>query len=205
MLLAHAARDDFAVPLDAAPARAPDADLVARGKDGDRAAEEAIYRRHVRYIAGIVGRLLDNRAEVEDCVQETFAIALERLHAVRDGDALRAWLAQIAVSQVRRRYRRKKLLRLLGLDRGADTATLEAFAWTGTSPDASADLARLQELLTRLPAEQRIAWSLRHVEGHALEEVADACGCSLATAKRRIAAAEARVQGTFGGAEEGGE
>jgi RNA polymerase sigma-70 factor (ECF subfamily) len=201
MLLAHAARDDFALPLDPAPARATDADLVGRAKAGDRAAEEAIYRRHVRYIGGMVARLLGSRAEAEDCVQETFAIALERIGAVREGDALRAWLAQIAVSQVRRRFRKKKLLRLLGLDRGAEDAELEAFAWTGTSPEVSADVARLHALLACLPSEQRIAWSLRHVEGHALEEVAGACGCSLATAKRRIAAADARVRATF---EEGG-
>jgi RNA polymerase sigma-70 factor (ECF subfamily) len=35
---------------------------------------------------------------------------------------------------------------------------------------------------------------LRHVEGYRLEEVADACGCSLATVKRRIANADARVR-----------
>jgi RNA polymerase sigma-70 factor (ECF subfamily) len=215
MFLVHAARDEFALPLDTAPGptpeagtpeltpqagtpeRASDAELVLRAQDGDRAAEEAIYRRHVRYVVGMVARLLDNRAEAEDCVQETFAIALERLRALRDGDALRAWIAQIAVSQVRRRYRKKKLLHVLGLDRAADPATLEGFAWTGTSPEVSADLARLHALLARLPSEQRIAWSLRHIEGHALEEVAALSGCSLATAKRRIAATEARVRATF--------
>lgn len=49
-------------------------------------------------------------------------------------------------------------------------------------------------MLESLPLEERLAWSLRHVEGHALEEVAAACDCSLATAKRRIAAAEANVR-----------
>jgi RNA polymerase sigma-70 factor (ECF subfamily) len=197
MFVVHATGDDFSVPLDSAPGRATDADLVTLARQGDRGAEEAIYRRHVRYVAGIVARLLDHRAEAEDCVQETFAIALERLEAVRDGDALRAWLAQIAVSQVRRRHRRKKLLRLFGLDRSTDDATLETYAWRGVSPEVSADLTRLHALLACLPAEQRIAWSLRNVEGHALEEVAAVCACSLATAKRRIAAADARVRALF--------
>ena len=43
-----------------------------------------------------------------------------------------------------------------------------------------------------------VAWMLRNVEGHALQEVADACGCSLATAKRRIALAQRRVREVFG-------
>ena len=46
----------------------------------------------------------------------------------------------------------------------------------------------------RQPSDQRIAWSLRYVEGYALGEVASACGCSLATAKRKIAAAQHKVR-----------
>ena len=44
--------------------------------------------------------------------------------------------------------------------------------------------------LAELPARERAAWLLRHVEGYELAEVARLCECSLATAKRRIAAAE---------------
>ena len=46
-----------------------------------------------------------------------------------------------------------------------------------------------------LPADRRIAWMLRRVEGLALAEVASACNCSLATAKRRIAGADAEMAG----------
>jgi RNA polymerase sigma-70 factor (ECF subfamily) len=42
--------------------------------------------------------------------------------------------------------------------------------------------------------EHRVAWTLRYVEGEKLERVAEHCGCSLATAKRRIAAAHAKIQ-----------
>jgi RNA polymerase sigma-70 factor (ECF subfamily) len=170
-----------------------DAALVERAKGGDRWAEEVIYRRHVGYIAGLVVRLLRSRSEMEDVVQETFALALERLGSLRDGDALRGWLAQIAVGQVRRRFRRRRLLSLLGLDRSDDDAPLEALAAEGQSAEVLAELAALDRLLQTLPVEQRIAWMLRYAEGDSLEDVARACACSLATAKRRIAAAEARV------------
>jgi RNA polymerase sigma-70 factor (ECF subfamily) len=175
-----------------------DAQLVERANSGDRAAEEALYRRHVRYVAGLVARLLGDRAEAEDCIQETFAIALERLADVRDGTAVRGWIAQIAVSQVRRRFRKRKLLRAFGLDRNADTEAIEASAWRGPNPETHAELSQLWTILKSLPTEERIAWSLRHVEGSALEEVADACGCSLATAKRRIAAADAHLRARIG-------
>jgi RNA polymerase sigma-70 factor (ECF subfamily) len=42
-----------------------------------------------------------------------------------------------------------------------------------------------------------VAWLLRHVEGERLQDVALACGCSLATAKRRIASAQAALAGVI--------
>lgn len=170
-----------------------DARLVERAKAGDRWAEEVIYRRYVNLIAGLAARLLRSRSEMEDVVQETFTRAFERLESLRDGDALRGWLAQIAVSQVRRRFRRRKLLGMLGLDRTEEDMPFESLAAEGLNAEEAAELGAIDALLGKLPVEQRIAWILRYVEGESLEDVARACDCSLATAKRRIAAAEARV------------
>jgi RNA polymerase sigma-70 factor (ECF subfamily) len=41
-----------------------------------------------------------------------------------------------------------------------------------------------------MPLNERIAWTLRYVERHRLEAVAELAGCSLATAKRRILKAQ---------------
>lgn len=202
-LLAVLARPLEAESIRALPAAGgvSDGDLVRRALQGDRWAEEAIYRRHVRYVGGIVVRLLRNRTEAEDVLQDTFAIALERLRTLRDPDALRAWIGCIAVSQVRRRFRRRKLMEAVGLGRFAaqppgdgEDATLESLASEGQSPEIMAELGKLDRALARLPDDERIAWMLRHVEGEALEDVAAACACSLATVKRRIAAADAAVR-----------
>jgi RNA polymerase sigma-70 factor (ECF subfamily) len=167
--------------------------LVERAKGGDRWAEEMIYRRHVQLIGGLCLRLLRDRSEMEDVVQETFALALERIESLRDGEALKSWLSQIAISQVRRRLRRRRLLSLLGFTRQGDDIPLESIAPGGQSPEVGAELAAIDSVLRSLPVEQRIAWVLRYAEGESLEDVAKACSCSLATAKRRIAAADMRV------------
>jgi len=173
--------------------RLDDLALVERACSGDRDAEAAIYRRHVPYIAGLATRLLASATEAEDVVQDTFIIAFADLARKGTITALRPWLARIAVSQVHRRFRRRKLLRLLGIDR-AEPAQLDAIASPETSPEVRAQLAALGRVLESLPPAQRIAWSLRCIEGATLDEVAAACGCSLATAKRRIAAAWERVR-----------
>ena len=58
-------------------------------------------------------------------------------------------------------------------------------------------LARVYRVLEGMPANQRIAWALRHIEGEPLESVASLCGCSLATAKRRILAASLVIEEAF--------
>ncbi len=171
-----------------------DRELVARIRGGDGWAEEKLYRRYVGYVFGLSTRLLRNSVEAEDVVQDTFAIALEQIGTLREGGAVRAWLAQIAVSQARRRFRRKKLLRLLRLDSSVDDATLESIAGAEVGPEARAELVLLDRVLMSLESEHRLAWMLRYVEGEPLDDVARILGCSVATAKRWIAAADARVR-----------
>ena len=84
---------------------ASDAQLVARAIEGDRWGREMLYRRHAAYLLAIAARLLGNRNEGEEVVQDTFVTAFEQLRTLREPAALRGWLAQIAVSLVRRRMR----------------------------------------------------------------------------------------------------
>lgn len=58
------------------------------------------------------------------------------------------------------------------------------------SPEERLLLARVYAALDRISVDERLAWSLRHLEGERLDEVAALCGCSLATVKRRIASAQ---------------
>lgn len=170
-----------------------DAELVSRALVGDRWGRDVLYRRHARYLLAIASRLLSNRGEGEEVVQDTFVVAFEKLGTLRDPAAVRSWLARIAITLVQRRMRRDRLLRFLGLDRGMDDATLDLLAEPSLRPDERAELALADRVLRRLPTKKRIAWMLRRVEGLPLVEVASACDCSLATVKRQIAAADAEM------------
>jgi RNA polymerase sigma-70 factor (ECF subfamily) len=114
--------------------------------------------------------------------------AFESLHLLRDPGAFAGWLRRLAVCAamelLRSRRRRRRWLWFLPPEElpeqeapGVDEATREALRAT-------------YEVLDTLPVEERVAFSLRVLDGMPLAEVAVACGCSLATAKRRIARAE---------------
>jgi len=168
----------------------PTAELVDRARRRDAAAEGLLYRRHAAEFLAFSARLLRSSSAAEDVVHDTFLLVFARLHQLRDGSQFRGWAMSIAVSLVRRRLRRERVLRFVGLD-AAPAEALERHAVSGLSVEARAELAVLDVVLARLPTQQRLAWALRHVEGEKLEDVAVAIGKSLATTKRYLAAAEA--------------
>jgi RNA polymerase sigma-70 factor, ECF subfamily len=174
-----------------------DADLVRRAKGGEAWAHEMIYRRYVRLVATTAQRLLRDASDVDDVVHETFLIAFEKIERLIDADALRGWLVRIAVSRVHRRFRWRRFVAFLGGD--DPTALLEDQVSGEASPEQRAELALLDRALGKLPLKLRTPWVLRNVVGCALEEVAAACECSLATVKRRIAEAEDVVGEYVGG------
>jgi len=121
-----------------------------------------------------------------------FLAAVRGLGQLRDPALVRGWLAQVTVRTVAKRLRRRRLRAWLGLDAGGEPAA------PGASPEERALLGRVYRALDRVPVGERLAWCLRHVEGMKLDEVARAAGCSLATVKRRIAAAQARLDAELG-------
>lgn len=171
-----------------------DGELVLRARRGDRWAEEALYRRHVHAVTRLAVRLLSRSTEAEDVVQDAFITAFADLTKLRDESAFGGWVTRIAIRQVHRRYRRRRLLRALGLDRGEDDLALEHQMDSAAGPEALAAVRELARMLETLGARERIAWTLRHIEGCKLEEVAASLGVSLATAKRAIASADGVVR-----------
>ena len=159
-----------------------------------------VYAQHSGYVASLAGRILGQNDEVPDVVQDVFLIVHRRLGDVRSVEALRTWLGRITVREATRRLRWRRLRGFLG-------------AWQATEADLVADngpgaelrplIALLYSVLDRVPAGPRAAWVLRHLLDTPLDSVAELCGCSVATAKRRIAAAELLLAPVLGDGEEG--
>jgi len=163
----------------------PDEALVTLGIEGDRYALELLYRRHASFAIHLATRIEGSAHDVEDIVHDAYVKAFERLDTLTDRAAFRSWLGAIVVHRVRSRMRRTRLMNVLGLGR-ADPIDLDSLTSSDASPHTRAQLAQVYALLRTLKTDERIAWTLRCVEGHDLETVAKLTDCSLATVKRRI-------------------
>lgn len=173
-----------------------DASLVSLARDGHASAFEALYRRHAGFALNVAARIQGNTSDVEDVVHDAFLRAHQRLSELREPALFRSWLGSIVVRLVRSRMRRRRLLAALGIA-SVEPVDLDSIAAPDASPEVRAQLAQVYALLNTLPADDRIAWTLRYIERHRLEVVADLSGCSLATVKRRIARAQAFLASHF--------
>ena len=182
-------------PAREAPTPASDASLVSRARGGDREAETELLLRHTPRLVRVVDRMLGDRDETDDVVQDTLETALGKLGSLREPDAFGGWLLSIAVRHVHRRLRRRRLALAFGFLTSAEgVEPLEEQVAPFATAEQRAELALLDRALARLAPAERIAWTLRWIEGLELSEIATALDCSVTTVKRRLQAADAEVR-----------
>src|ERR1044072_12072 len=77
---------------------ADEADLIARRRADERAAHDALYHRFRRQVAANLYRVLGDRTDLDDLVQEVFVIAFRGLSRFRGDARLSTWLYRICVN-----------------------------------------------------------------------------------------------------------
>ena len=156
--------------------------------EGHPGAPAALYDRHAHHLRRVLARVMGVDQELPDLLHETFAAALEGVHKLDDPSRLKAWLTSVAVFTARGCIRRRQRWRW----RSRVVQDLPERTAPSVSHEAREALRATYSVLDRIPADERIAFALRVVDGMELTEVAAACDVSLATIKRRIARARKR-------------
>ena len=166
--------------------------LVRAAMKGDGLASEQLFLRCAPDLSAWVSRVVLGADDAQDIVQDTFVAALLELRKLKQPESFRGWLRTIALTQIRRRFRRQRLLRRLGFSDDVSQSEVDALISPDAPPEVRHEVRQVASLLRRLPADEALAFTLRRVEGYQLEEIAAQLGLSLATVKRRLSAAEAR-------------
>jgi RNA polymerase sigma-70 factor (ECF subfamily) len=170
-----------------------DAALVLAARAGELWAQEALFQRYARQVLALSQRILAGRDDADDLTQDAFVYAFTRLDTLHNPQAFQAWLRSIVVRTASKRLRRQRLLTRLGLRR-SEPIDPDSVLTSEAPPDIAAELRAVYGLVERLPAEERVALVLRRVEGMELSEIAEEMKLSLATVKRRLSAAEGRLE-----------
>jgi RNA polymerase sigma-70 factor (ECF subfamily) len=173
----------------------PDHELVAALVSGDRTAGRQIWERYRSLVQGLLRGVFGPAEDMDDAVQEVFVRLLRSAHRIGDGALLRSYVVTLALNVARAELRRRKVRRLFALAHGSPAgARLPGLAPSApVDPQTHAALGRLYAALDRLPTDERLLFTLRYVEELELAEIAAASRVSLATVKRRLARAIARL------------
>jgi len=152
------------------PAPAPDAEaaLLARYATGDAAAARLLATRLTPRLYAHATRVLADRAEAEDVVQDTLMRLWKIAPQWRPGEArVTTWCYRVVANLCTDRLRKRRSVPLGDVAEPADPApNAEERMQDGARMDA------LQAALQTLPDRQRQAVILRHIEGLANPEIA---------------------------------
>ena len=182
---------DSEPPLQLVPSRAatPSDAAVVRGLiDKEEWAAASLWSRYGRLVYRIAERGLGSAQEAEDLTQDVFLCLFKKVAGLRDQNALRSFVVSVTVRTLKWRLRRRRLRQWVHL---TETGELPDRAVRGIDVDEA--LRRFYALLDKLGAEERLVFILRRVDDMQLLEVAKAMRLSLATVKRRLRRADARL------------
>lgn len=179
--------------------RQADRASLARIARGDQAAFAELYDRHARLVYSLALRILQDRADAEDIVQDVFAqvwAQAARYDAARG--AVAAWMLMLTRSRAIDRLRAKRVRPEAAP--AADTA--ESVVDLAAAPDlellSAEQVTRLQRALQELPDAQRTALELAYYEGLTHVEVAARLAEPLGTVKTRIRQAVLKLREALG-------
>jgi RNA polymerase sigma-70 factor (ECF subfamily) len=177
-------------------------ELVARAKQGDRAAFDVLVERYTPRIYNLSLRITGSPEEAADCVQEAFLRAFTSLRRFRGEAAFSTWLYRVAMNVANDASRRLKnqplrASELEGPDSDRPVSELDRFGSAleggGNSPEDSLVESQRREVIFEairsLPEHYRAMVVLYDLQGLSYEEISRVVGVRVGTVKSRLSRA----------------
>ncbi len=178
-----------------------DADLVRKAQQGDIVAFEQLVFRHDRKVLSIAARYVTSADDAKDIYQEVFIRVYRGLKRFTFRSEFSTWVHRITVNVclTHRSRRRRTEQTVLFDDRNEDDGEPHGeFRDPAAGPDrqaVDADVSsRIERALGRLSPKQRMVFTLRHIEGYRLGEIALMMNCMEGTVKRYLFTATRRMR-----------
>lgn len=172
--------------------KADDLEVIELALGGDQRAYTELTQRHRNAVFSIVFKIVRDREEANDLVQETFMKAFSSLASYRSEYKFSTWLYKIAAN-CSIDHLRKKRIKALSLDRKLETSdgSVEIDV-ADYSFHPERDLIRkqqrvsIEDAIDALPPKYREVIVYRHKDDKSYEEIADLLNIPVGTVKARI-------------------
>ncbi|MBD3393902.1 MAG: sigma-70 family RNA polymerase sigma factor [Chitinivibrionales bacterium] len=168
----------------------PTQHLINQCVNGDRRAQQKLFRQYRDVVYSLVYRLLGSDFDMDDVLQQVFVNVFKSLESFKGLSSLDTWVYRITVKvctdQLRKKYRKRKLIVVGSID-DESSGLRGATEHTPHSRLEQRELAdTVHGALARLTEDKRVVLVMYEMEGMSLEEIADIIQKPLGTVKSRL-------------------
>ncbi len=172
-----------------------DAILVKKSQEGDYKSFEELVKRYEKKVYNLAYRIMGNKEDASDVIQETFLQAFRKLRGFKGKAKFSTWLYRIAVNACLMRKRKQRKMQMVSLDlpiltKKEDEIKRELRDDWSKSPLATLENEEVKKTLSKaidsLPEDYRTALLLRGLNGLSNEETAKVLNISIPALKSRL-------------------
>jgi len=166
-------------------------ELISRCRKGDRRAQEEIYRLYYLSMYNTCYRMLNDRVEAEDTMQEAFLAAFLKIDSYKGEMSFGSWLKRIVINKTIDVLRSKKIKfemldEKVGYDPDPESESI-------TPEETALQIGKIREAVRKLPEGFRVVLSLSLFEGYDHEEIATILHISESTSRSQLTRAKKRL------------
>jgi RNA polymerase sigma-70 factor (ECF subfamily) len=162
------------------------APLIEECRKGSSRAQYLLYKQYSKAMYNVAYRMLNNREDAEDILQETFVDCFRHIDTFRFESTFGAWLKRILVNKCINQIQRKKIdLKL--------TEELPENIYEEEEEQVY-DVSRVIKEIELLPDGYRIILTLYLLEGYDHAEIAQILGITESTSKSQYSRAKDRLR-----------
>ena len=161
-------------------------DILVKASEGDLESFEAIYKSTAGFVYNVALRVVSNREDAEEVVQEVFMIVYEKLKNFRLEASFKTWVYRItvnhAINVAKRRSKFQKGLVPI------DDIQIEGKMTSDVSSHMDKEHSNtiVKHVLNQLNPDQRACIVLRSIEGLSYERIAQVLKIPINTVRSRI-------------------
>ena len=167
--------------------------LIAAAKTGRRAPFGELCERHLKRVSCVTRRIIRNREDAEDAVQECFLNAFVHLKHFEGRSQFASWLTRIAINAALMKLRKNRGAREVPIDEpnlSSEPVAQREFRYDAPDPEESCSLHERKRIsksaISGLRPRARNVVELIHLQEHSIRETAQILGISTGAVKGRM-------------------
>ncbi len=162
------------------------ASLIEECRQGNSRAQFRLYDQYSKAMYNLAYRILNNREDAEDILQETFVECFRNLRSFRFESTFGAWLKKILINRCLNHLRKKKIDLTLWEKPPYDISEEE--------PEVTYDTGKIFKGIELLPDGYRIILTLYLLEGYDHSEISHILGITESTSKSQYSRAKEKLR-----------